>query len=154
VRALGQPSSSAKNGLPAVSHADELRVRQLEFQPLFEQAVDRSQAEWKKLEPLEPLLGKGSLELERRRRVRGRAQGGQHTDRLVAQAAKGNLEHACRGRVEPLHVVERDEDGPVLSEHPLDVENGEPDRVRIRRVIARLHEPERNLERPPTGRHE
>ena len=78
----------------------------------------------------------------------------QHPDRLVAQAAQRQLEHAERGRVEPLRVVERDEHRAALGERAQNVEHGQPDRVRIRRSVARLHDQERDLQRPPPRRKE
>ena len=80
------------------------------------------------------------------------AEGREHTDRLIPYAAKGNLEHACRGRVEPLDVVERDEHRASLGKRPQDVEQREPDRVRMGSLLSRLGEQERHFERAPPHR--
>jgi hypothetical protein len=100
----------------------------------------------------QPFLRERSLELERRRHVPCAADGGKHADRLVPQAAKGNLEHARRRRVEPLDVVERDHDRASLGKRPQDGEQREPDRVRIGSLLFWLDQQERDFERTPPDR--
>ena len=117
--------------------------------------MQRSDAERAKLELLEPLLGKRSLELGRDRdapapvrRVARKPIG------LLREPPERHLKHAGRGRVEPLEVVEGDEDAAALGHRRQHVEDCKPDRVRVERLVAGLDEPERDLERAPARRDE
>ena len=116
--------------------------------------MDGAQAERPERELVESLLGEGAIELERRSRPRAPSEGRQQADRLLAQASKRDLEHAGRGRVEPLHIVEGDEHGASLGQSAQHIEHGQPDRVRIGSHVARLGQEQRDLERPPPRRHE
>ena len=94
--------------------AGELRPRQLEPEPLLEQMVERAQAERAEREPLSRSSGKARSSSNGAATLRRLPQRRQQTDALVAQTAESDLEHAGRGRVEPLDVVERDEDRALL----------------------------------------
>ena len=113
-----------------------------------------TQAQRTEDEPIETLLRKGGLELERRGNLRRSSDGGEKADGLVAQAPQGDLQHACGGRVEPLQVVERDQHGAALGERSQHVEEREPDRARVRGLRARLGEQEGDLERSASQRRE
>ena len=130
----------------------QLRSRQLQIEPPSEQVVQRAQAERSNPEPLQPLFGERLLELERRREAGHLPQRHQRGDRLVAQAAEGDLEHGRRGRVEPLDIVERDDHRTVLCERAQDVEQSDSDQARIRRSLAGLGEQECHLERAQSHR--
>ena len=51
-----------------------------------------------------------------------------------------------------MQVVERDDHRAALGKRPQDVEQREPDRVRVGRLLSRLGEQERHLERAPPQR--
>ena len=75
----------------------------------------------------------------------------QEGDALVPQATQGDLQDAGGRRVEPLEVVDRDQDGPSLREQAKRVEKCQPDRVRIGRLLSRLGDEEGHLEGAPAG---
>ena len=103
----------------------------------------------------EPLVRERALQLDRAPpELRSQPQRREQPERLVAQPPERDLEHAGRGRVEPLDVVERDEARAAVGQGAQHVEHGEPDRVRVGRRLARLREQKRDLERPPARRRE
>ena len=104
---------------------------------------------------LEAFLPVCARELERSRDLGAGPKGRKEAHRLLAQAADRKLQDQRRGRVEPLDVVERHDHRPFGGQSAEHVEHCEPDRARLRRLLARLREPERDLERPASrGRSE
>ena len=93
-------------------HAGELGPRQLEPQPFLEQAVHGGERERADRQSLEPLVRERALELDRARHLRSQPQRGQQPDRLLSKTPKRDLERTRRRRVEPLDVIEGDQDGP------------------------------------------
>jgi hypothetical protein len=67
------------------------------------------------------LLRKGALEIEGHRDVRRLANGRQEADPLVANAPQRDLQDRRRGGVEPLQIVDGDDDRTVLGERVQDV---------------------------------
>ena len=135
-------------------HAGELGPCQLEPQPLLEQVPHGGERQRADGQPLEPLVRERALELDRARKVRSQPQSGQEHDRLVSETPERDLERARRRWVEPLDIVEGDEDRRLLGQGTKNVQHRKPDCVRIGRRLAGLHEQQRHLERPPPGRRE
>ena len=96
--------------------------------------MERSQAERSEPQLKRPRRGERALEVDRAREHRGQSESREHPDRLVAQTTKSDLDHPRRGRIEPLHVVERHQHRAPLGHHTQDVQETEPDRARIERV--------------------
>ena len=72
--------------------------------------------------------------------------GSEQRNRFAVEAAQRVSERLARRRVEPLRIVERDEQRLLLGEQAQQVERREPDRPRVRhRPVARC-EPQRDLE--------
>ena len=67
---------------------------------------------------------------------------------LPAQTGTAGLPPASRC-IEPLHVIDRDDQGHVPRQQPEHVQYSQRDRPLIERRGGRLHEQERDLERPP-----
>ncbi len=82
-------------------------------------------------------------------RVGRRPHRREQADALVTQAPERDLQHAGRRRVEPLEVVEREDDRLPLGEHAEDVEHGQSDGSRVRSNLPGLCQEERDLERAP-----
>ena len=130
-------------------NTDELRPRQIEADPLSQQVVERPQAQRADRESREPIRRKRAIELHRDGRVGRRPHRREQADTLVTQAAERDLQHTGRRRVEPLEVVEREDDRLPLGEHLEDVEQGQPDGSRVRSNLPGLGQQERDLERAP-----
>ena len=154
VRTSSRPSSSAKNGLPAVASCTRASSGRVSSSP------SRSSSRLCTAPRLSgPSESRSSRLLGTSARARtGSEVGASRRSRAarpaLAQAPERDLEHAGGGRVEPLDVVEGDEDRAALGESTQDVEHGQPDRVRIGSHLARLGEQQRDLERPPPRRRE
>ena len=133
-------------------HAHERRPRQVQGQPLREQPVDRAERERFEREPV----------VTPRRRGRGRAapapassaQGREDADRLAVQSPEHEAEDLRRARVHPLHVVERDEQRPLLGEHAHGRDERDARDTRIRGRPVGLAQEQCDLERAPLNRHE
>jgi hypothetical protein len=122
----------------------DLRPREIEPEPLLQKLMETAEAERADRQPLQV------VEVERQADARPLSQGREEADPLVAQPPKRELEHASRGRVEPLGVVDGDEDGPMLGERAEHVEKRERDRALIRSFRARLPDEQSAFERTPT----
>ena len=156
VRTSSRPSSSAKNGLPAVASCTRASSGRVSSSPsrsssrrctaprLSGPTVSRSSCSCGNERSSSTGLASSGPSLRRR----------EQPERLVAKPPQSDLERAGRGRVEPLDVVERDEHRAALGQRAQHVQDGEPDRVRIGRRLARLREQQRDLERPPARRRE
>jgi hypothetical protein len=66
------------------------------------------------------------------------ATGKQQENRLLAQASQRERERACRGRIEPLDVVDREDDRRFRSENVQCAPDSDAERARIRAVGALL----------------
>src|SRR5262249_18300025 len=106
----------------------ELRPGQVEPEPLDEQYVERTEAERSEPEPFALTGGEGVLEREGRR-ILGDADSCQQANRLDVQPAQRDLERAARSRVEPLSIVDGDQNRPLPCESAERVEHGQADRV-------------------------
>ena len=111
VRTSSRPSSSAKNGLPAVASCTRASSGRVSSSP-----SRSSSRRWSAPRLSGPSESRSSRSSGKERSSSSGAadlgrlpQRRQQADRLLAQAPQRDLQHAGRGRVEPLHVVERDE---------------------------------------------
>ena len=90
-----------------------------------------------------------------RRFTRGlHALGHEQSDRLGSEPTRHELEHELRRWIQPLHVVHRHQDGPLLGQAAKDGQTRRRDRALIRRWPLVLREQERRLERAPLHRRE
>ena len=80
-------------------------------------------------------------------RHRTAAPGVQHPDPCRARAAQREGEHLGRPGVDPLRVVQGDEQPAALRELAERPEQAEPDRVRSSRLVARVGAQQGHLER-------
>ncbi len=137
-----------------IAYLGQLAAGQLEPDALLEQLVQGSEAQRVEGELGEPVGREGASQLERGGRVRRQPQGRQQTDLLLPESMHGDVDDRRRRRVEPLHVVESDEDRAGFRQRLQRVEQGEPDQERFGRRLARLLELQRHLERAAAWRHE
>ena len=151
--ASARPTSSAKNGFPPTASCTRTstgRGRLSDSRP--------HRSRW--IAPTESGVtgsrrnsGEGAVELERRL-DRPPAHRRQDTDRLGLQPPEHEAEDLRRARIDPLRVVDRDEQRPLLDEDPDDREQRRCEQPRLRRRPVRLADQERDLERTPLDRHE
>ncbi len=120
------------------------RPRQRDSQPAPEQTVHRSDRQRLDREPSEP--SEGAIELERRR-DRLPTHRGQGSHRVAVQASQHECEHLRRAGVQPLGVVDRDDDGVILGEHSHRREQRDSEHARVGQHSVRLPEQQRGLER-------
>ena len=120
-------------------------------EPLAQEPVQRSNAQGPNRHPLEVLDRERSLECRGLNSIRQppREQQ-QHAARRGP--SKREAEGARRGRVEPLHVVDRDDDRPVVRQHLQRGASRDPERPRIDPVCGRILEEECALERAASRR--
>ena len=81
-----------------------------------------------------------------------RASGHEEADRLVAEPAGGEDERLRRGRIQPMRVVDRDDHAATGRELAQNVEQRQPDRPAIKRLLRRLLAQQRDTECAPPRR--
>ena len=156
VRANSRPSSSAKNGLPAVASCTRASSGRVSSSPSRSRADRCSAPTLSGPSENRPSRSRGK---ERSNWERGAMSGPcaerrQHADRLLAQAPERDLEHAGGGRIEPLDVVEADEDR-ARARRGRAARRGRQARSRAHpELLAGLGEQQRDLERMPARRRE
>ena len=100
-------------------HGKELRARRRRAEPVDEQRVDLCARQWPQRQDDEPHVTVGLGEQGRPRSVvSGVAQGDQHLHRLAVEASPRVLEHVDGLLVEPLEIVDRDQDGSIGRDPP------------------------------------
>src|SRR3982751_6795233 len=109
--------------------------RQAQPEPLRERASDRAEAEWADLELLQPRRFERTLEWRRTTGPPREDEG----DRGRPETARRKDECVGRGRVEPLDVVDRDQQRLVCGERSKRIQEPERDRSRRGRDGAGLH---------------
>ena len=115
-------------------------------EPALEEALDGAEAERGQDEVVEAIAGRCPVEVERRlRRARGPLRK-QQADRLVGQAPGGEAEHRRARPVEPLHVVDGDDERCRPSQRPQPGQRGERDGLLVGLLVA-LGQEEGDLER-------
>ena len=95
-----------------------------------------------------PLLRQRTLQPERKLPSRSPPNRNNHTDALRVQTSQRNLKHTGGGRIEPLRVVDRDEQRGPLSQLLQRIPNRQPDRQTIKPPLVRLRQQQRDLKRP------
>ena len=134
---VGIPSRRVVNGL-------QNRARQRDSEALRDEQVHVLQRERTHLELL--VRGKDLLRRERQHGARLGAQREQE-GHVLLQPARREEQRASRCSVEPLHVVDRDENRPRLSECAQDAEEAKRDGPLVDRPARRLLEQERGPKR-------
>ena len=114
--------------------------------------VKRAETEWTNPDPPDALLSEPPLEFENQPLEALAAEREQEADLLTAQTTGHEREREFRRRIEPLHVVDRDDDGGRLCRCAQGSEHGERDRGLIRRSAFGICPPQRNPERAPLRR--
>ena len=125
----------------------ELGPRQLQAQPVLEEVMHSHRGERPERAVLQLPLGKHALKLERRTSVATKSH--EQADTLVPKPPECDLEHAGRRGIEPLDIVQRDHHRSAVGQRPQRVEHGQPDRMCVWALVARLREQQRDSERPP-----
>ena len=108
-------------------------ARDAQPEPVAQDAADRAEAEWAEFHPLDAV--RVERELERRRRPR--PAGEEEADPGALEPSRGKREGGGRGGVEPLDVVERDQDGITRRHRTERVEATDADGVGLGCAIGR-----------------
>ena len=130
----------------------ELGSGELEAKPGLEQPVQRADAERAERQPRQPAFRERELELERHLDALRLAHRREHADPLAPQAPQRDLKRGGGRAVEPLQVVDGNQHRAPLLELAQRVEDRKPDRVRLRRIVLRLGQEQRDLQRTPAQR--
>ena len=133
-------------------HARQLRPGQIGAEAIVQQPVQLAHAQ----------RGRSHLVSRARRRTappartaparRRLADRRQHLQPLAGHPAQRERQHARRGGVQPLQVVDRHEHVALGTECRQDVQEREPDRLRRGRFISRLVQEQGDPQRPPSRR--
>ena len=126
------------------------RARKAGVEPVAQQLAHRSDGERADLDLLQPSGADGALELGRRRSLVA-ATREQEEDRLLVQAARGEQQQPEGRRIEPLEVVDRDDDGALRGELPQRGQERDRERTQVGLLLALLQE-KRDRERVPLRR--
>ena len=113
--------------------------------------MKRADAERSHLHPLNGLRTERLLESRPLRSV-DQAPGEQQEHACSGEPSERERERARRRGIEPLKIVDRDENGPVVGEQLQRAPSRDPECARIHRICGRLFEEKRHLERAPPGR--
>ena len=127
-----------------VRHAPQQRARHAHAEPPGEQPARRVEVERADVEPRERAAAERALE----RSHAARAAREQEADRRAVEPPRGEAQGLGGRRVEPLQVVDRDQDRTGGRQRPQTVEHAQRDRPRLRGVGRRLAAQQRDLERP------
>ena len=115
-------------------------------EPALQEALDGAEAERGQDEVVEAIAGRRPVEVERRLRLARGALREQQADRLVGQAPGGEAEHRRARPVEPLHVVDGDDEGCRPGQRPQPGQRGEGDGLLVG-LLAALGQEEGYFER-------
>jgi hypothetical protein len=113
--------------------------------------VERTDAQRPERQPPDVLLCERPLDLRRLRAVRVPPRQQQEHPAPI-EPPQRERELVGRRRIEPLEIVDRDDQRPVLGEHLEGIANGEPERARIHGFRSRVLQQERGLEGAPPRR--
>jgi hypothetical protein len=113
--------------------------------PRPQQFVERAKAERSELDRQEPLLGDAPPEPGRYLVARGHDRG----DRLSLEAGQSEPKHCERWRVEPLNVVDHEQEAVAAGKRSQSVQEGERDDALAGRRTVGVRERERHFERAP-----
>ena len=132
-------------------HAQQQRTPEREVETCPAQLVDRRdrhRAERQARELRRDRLGY----IRGRRHVRGDPHRREQADGSRVEAARGEREHECGGPVQPLQVVDRDDDRAVDRQHAQRAEKGRGHRPLVGWCAAGVRQEQRDLERTPLRR--
>ena len=118
-------------------------ARQAQLEAIRQHPSRRAEAEGTDLEPVELPPRERLLQI-------GGASGTfgeQKSYRLVLEPPRGERQHLVRRSVEPLDVIDGDQQRPPHRQRPQGVQEAERDRSGLRRNVGRLGAQERNLQR-------
>ncbi len=145
-----RPSNLEREEGVAARHPPEVGERprrKLRVQASDQQPVDVCRRQRSEPQTAEATLGECLLEVERHSGRSLDASRDQQPNRLVRQSAGHERESALRGMVEPLHVVDPDEDRALSGERAQDAERSDRHRPLQRLLPYGLPPQERHLER-------
>ena len=114
--------------------------------------MQRADAQRADADAFQPLIAERTVEAKRRRAAARRTQREEESDRTSLEPASGELEHARRGAVEPLDVVDRDDDRSRRSEVAEDGDRRSRDGALTGDGIGATRPQQRNFERVPLRR--
>jgi hypothetical protein len=126
-------------------HTQKRRPRERPAEPCLQEAVCGAETEGADRQPLNALALDRPIEL-RRLRSFPKATGEQQEDRLLAHPPQGKRQHARRGRIEPLEVVDSEHERGLRSQNVQRAPDGHAECARIRAIGGILDE-ERHFER-------
>jgi hypothetical protein len=129
-----------------VDEAAHQTAREAEAEAVEQELARRAEAQRSHVEAFELRWSNGPLE---RRHSTG-ALREQEADRSRLESGGRKREHLTRRRVEPLHVVDRDQERLPHRHGTEEIQGGKHDRTRLRRPTARFGA-EGDLERPTLG---
>ena len=101
---------------------------------VLEQLVQRAHAQGTDADELAATVRERPVETQRHGAARAERE--QKADAVTREPACRELEHARRGRIEPLHVVDRDDDGRALGEQHEQRDDRRRHRARARDVAT------------------
>jgi hypothetical protein len=132
--------------------ATELGAGENHGDPVPQEAVERAEAERPERQPPESLLGERAVETERHpAAVPLSPLREEEHDALLLEATKPELQHQGRRAVEPLDVVDCDQQRAGLRERSHRAQEGDGDSAVIRRPTLRVLQQQSDLERPSLG---
>jgi len=99
----------------------------------------------------QPLGWQPALKRNPGRLATGEADGGEHADGLGPKTAQGEGQHRRRGRIQPLGIVDGNQQGAGRGQGAEHIQHGEPDGTPIGWLPLGLGQQQRHLERAPLG---
>ena len=115
-----------------VAHFVENRPRQHQSQVGLHDAMQRAGVEWTHIDLRDAVAGQRTSELAEEVAFESRTAREEHADALGLQSSARVGEACGRGRVEPLDVIDRDDDGAIVGERTQRRQERETDRVGVR----------------------
>ena len=116
-----------------VVHLRQERARKDDSQMRLHDPVERKHSEWADLDLLIPPRRKRSPQLREQRALERRPAREQQADVLVTESPRGIAERSSRGGIEPLDIVDRNDERLASSERTQRIEETDADGVRVRR---------------------
>jgi hypothetical protein len=129
--------------------AEEQRARQREVEPHSDQLVERRDGHRAERQARQSLVAYREGELCRLRLLRRQSHRREQPHRLRLETSGAEREHEGGGGVEPLEVVDGDDERALGRESPHSTKEGGRDCALVGRHTARVLEQERNLESAP-----
>ena len=150
LRALGQHSADlqGEERVPAARFVEppDGGPRELGVQLLSEQACERDEVQWRNADPVQVRVSECSLQSQAVDEPRLCAEGRQYADGLPLQTADAVPDHPRARRVEPLNVLDGQQDRPRRREQPDRRQERDTHGSRVGNMPHRVDAEERNLE--------